>query len=505
MDLEVDFEARHRRVRRPRGVGAVLSAADRLRSHARRRPAAAGREFEERVLARRREYAILRVDRADLSKNVLRGFTAFDIFLEQHPEFAERITFTAQLMPSRTDVPEYAEYLEKIEALVAVVNHRHGTPDWMPIDLKLRDDLDEAVASYKHYDVMMVNAMFDGMNLVAKEGPLVNERHGVSILSENTGAHEELGEFALSVNPFDVQELADALYSALMMSPEARERRANGLKQIVTSRDPGDWIDEQIADIRAKAGTSLALRPRLAPPPRTPNSRPPRARGARRSPPRAPSRAAVRRVLASPPVARGRHRLRLAASPLRPGRAPLARAPRRAPPSRAGPRFARLSASPRPPRPRFGRDPASRASPLAARFSASSRLPTATAPCAHCAFLRFFASLLAAPYSCSCRSFPGASGGGDSVGLRLARAAGEVCRAGAGAGPDTSGQATTVNRVVTTATDAGDVAHRMRREKVASHASGRVSARAFAHVATIGPQWLADSTSTTSRFFWTRP
>ena len=91
-------------------------------------------------------------------------------------------------MPSRTDAPEYAEYLERIEALVAVVNHRHGTPDWMPINLKLRDDLEEAVASYKHYDVMMVNAMFDGMNLVAKEGPLVNERDGVSILSENTGA-----------------------------------------------------------------------------------------------------------------------------------------------------------------------------------------------------------------------------------------------------------------------------------------------------------------------------
>jgi trehalose 6-phosphate synthase len=209
-------------------------------------------EFEEKLLRRRREYSILRVDRADLSKNVLRGFTGFDIFLEQHPEFAERITFTAQLMPSRTDVPEYAEYLEKIEALVAVVNHRHGTTDWMPIDLKLRDDLDEAVASYKHYDVMMVNAMFDGMNLVAKEGPLVNERDGVSILSENTGAHEELGEYALSVNPFDVQELADAIYSALTMSPESRARRASGLKAIVTTRDPGDWIDEQIADIREK-------------------------------------------------------------------------------------------------------------------------------------------------------------------------------------------------------------------------------------------------------------
>ena len=211
------------------------------------------REFEDELLRRRREYSILRVDRADLSKNVLRGFTAFDIFLEQHPEYHERITFTAQLMPSRTDVPEYAEYLEKIEALVAVVNHRHGTTDWMPIDLKLRDDLDEAVASYKHYDVMMVNAMFDGMNLVAKEGPLVNERDGVSILSENTGAHEELGEFALSVNPFDVQELADAIYAALTMSPEGRARRARGLKEIVTSRDPGDWIDDQIADIRKKA------------------------------------------------------------------------------------------------------------------------------------------------------------------------------------------------------------------------------------------------------------
>jgi len=211
------------------------------------------KDFEERLLARRREFSILRVDRADLSKNVLRGFTAFDIFLEQHPEFHERITFTAQLMPSRTDVPEYAEYLERIEALVAVVNHRHGTPDWMPINLKLRDDLEEAVASYKHYDVMMVNAMFDGMNLVAKEGPLVNERNGVSILSENTGAHEELGEYALSVNPFDVQELADSIHAALTMEAGERARRLKGLKEIVTSRDPGHWIDDQIADIREKA------------------------------------------------------------------------------------------------------------------------------------------------------------------------------------------------------------------------------------------------------------
>jgi len=102
----------------------------------------------------------------------------------------EQVTFIAHMMPSRQDVPEYVEYLERIEALVAVVNHRHGTTDWMPIDLKLRENLDEAIAAYKHYDLLMVNAMFDGMNLVAKEGPMVNERAGVSILSENTGAHD---------------------------------------------------------------------------------------------------------------------------------------------------------------------------------------------------------------------------------------------------------------------------------------------------------------------------
>ena len=209
-------------------------------------------DFERELLRRRRDDLILRVDRADLSKNVLRGFAAFDVFLDQHPEFRERVTFIAQLMPSRTDVPEYAEYLERIEAIVAVVNHRHGTPDWMPIQLKIRDDLEEAVAAYKHYDVLMVNAMFDGMNLVAKEGPMVNERAGVSILSENTGAHEELGEYALSVNPFDIQQLADTIHAALTMPAEEREQRLAGLRSVVTARNPGDWIDEQLADIRRK-------------------------------------------------------------------------------------------------------------------------------------------------------------------------------------------------------------------------------------------------------------
>jgi trehalose 6-phosphate synthase len=258
MDLEVDFargvvnfEGREVWVR---AYPLPIDAAATLRVAASERTL----EFEEELLARRRKHLILRVDRADLSKNVLRGFSAFDLFLEQHPEFQEQVTFIAQLMPSRMDVPEYAEYLERIEALVAVVNHRHGTPDWMPIQLKLRDDLEEAVSAYKHYDVLLVNAMFDGMNLVAKEGPLVNEHAGVSILSENTGAHEELGEFALSVNPFDIQETADSIHAALTMRDAERRRRMEGLKRIVTLRDPGDWIDDQLEDIRKKAGGGQA-------------------------------------------------------------------------------------------------------------------------------------------------------------------------------------------------------------------------------------------------------
>ncbi len=209
-------------------------------------------EYEREVLRRRREHLIIRVDRADLSKNVLRGFTAFDTFLQQHPEFREKVTFVAHLQPSRQDVPEYAEYLERIEALVAVVNHRHGTTDWMPIDLRIYENFPDAVARYKHFDLLMVNSIFDGMNLVAKEAPAVNTRDGVVMLSENTGAYEELGECALTVNPFDIQEQADTIYRALTMDAEERRLRADRLREIVRDRDPDVWITEQLDDIAVK-------------------------------------------------------------------------------------------------------------------------------------------------------------------------------------------------------------------------------------------------------------
>jgi trehalose 6-phosphate synthase len=206
-------------------------------------------EAEREVLERRRKHLIIRVDRADLSKNVLRGFTAFDTFLSQHPEFREEVTFVAHLQPSRQDVPEYAEYLERIEALVAVVNQRHGTTDWMPIDLRIYENFHDAVARYKHFDLLMVNSLFDGMNLVAKEAPAVNTRDGVLMLSENTGSHQELWDFVISVNPFDIQEQADAIHRALTMPPEQKRAWSEGLKEIIFSRNPGDWVDDQLEDI----------------------------------------------------------------------------------------------------------------------------------------------------------------------------------------------------------------------------------------------------------------
>jgi len=249
LEAEVDYvnrEVRHARGRTLCRAYPLSIDAQRLQRAADSPEVAAA---EREVLERRRKHLIIRVDRADLSKNVLRGFTAFDTFLEQHPEFREEVTFIAHLQPSRQDVPEYAEYLERIEALVAVVNHRHGTTDWMPIDLRIYENFHDAVARYKHFDLLMVNAIFDGMNLVAKEAPAVNTRDGVLMLSENTGSHEELGDCALSVNPFDIQEQADAIYRALTMSGEERAARAERLKEIIFSRNPGDWVDSQLADI----------------------------------------------------------------------------------------------------------------------------------------------------------------------------------------------------------------------------------------------------------------
>jgi trehalose 6-phosphate synthase len=157
---------------------------------------------------------ILRVDRTDPSKNIVRGFEAFETLLVDHPELLGRVTFLAILQPSRQDVPEYADYLAEIGAVAARINASYVHEGHEPIDLRLQEDLPLAVAAYSMCDVLMVNALADGMNLVAKEAVVVNTRDGVLALSENTGAHQELGAFAVTLHPFDIQQQADALYQA---------------------------------------------------------------------------------------------------------------------------------------------------------------------------------------------------------------------------------------------------------------------------------------------------
>jgi trehalose 6-phosphate synthase len=207
-------------------------------------------DHERRLAERRREHLVLRVDRADPSKNILRGFRAFDTLLDDHPELAERITFLALVQPSREDVEQYVDYLERIRQLVDDVNAKHGTADWQPIKLSLEGDFDEVVAAYKLFDVLVVNPISDGMNLVAKEAALVNQCDGVLALSENAGAHEELGEFAVTLYPFDVQQQADAICAALTMDADERRARLAAAAATVRQNDVAKWLRDQLSDIR---------------------------------------------------------------------------------------------------------------------------------------------------------------------------------------------------------------------------------------------------------------
>jgi len=204
---------------------------------------------EREIVGRRPEFLVLRVDRTDPSKNVVRGFRAFELYLDEHPEMHGRVTMLALLDPSRQDIPEYAEYLGAIQRTARVVNDRFQQGGWTPIDLQIRDDFPQAVAAYKQFDVLLVNAIYDGLNLVAKEAPLVNERDGVLILSENAGVHEELGEWALSVNPFDISGQAEAIHVALQLSVEERRARLEAIRAQVREHDLGAWIAAQLVDL----------------------------------------------------------------------------------------------------------------------------------------------------------------------------------------------------------------------------------------------------------------
>jgi trehalose 6-phosphate synthase len=217
---------------------------------------------EAEIREARPEKLIVRVDRTDPSKNIVRGFRAFELYLEAHPEMHGRVGMLVCLDPSRQDIPEYSEYIGAIQRAARAVNDRFRQDDWLPVDLQIGDDFPQAIAAYKQFDVLLVNAIFDGMNLVAKEAPLVNERNGVLVLSENTGAHEELGRWAITVNPFDVAGQAEALHEALTLPLDERRARLEAIKRQVREHDIAAWIETQLDDLEAAAsrsGTRLSV------------------------------------------------------------------------------------------------------------------------------------------------------------------------------------------------------------------------------------------------------
>ncbi len=210
--------------------------------------AAALADLEARVGDRA---VVARVDRIELSKNLLRGFLAFEELLREHADWVGRVVFAAAVYPSREGLPEYLSYRQEADGLVRRINETWGTDTWTPILWDVGDDYPRSVAVLRRADVLLVNPVRDGLNLVAKEGVLANERDAVLALSREAGAWEELAGLALEVHPFDVTGTAEVLHTALSLTPDERRTRFAALRERVASRTPADWWADQLAAAEA--------------------------------------------------------------------------------------------------------------------------------------------------------------------------------------------------------------------------------------------------------------
>ncbi len=192
---------------------------------------------------------ILRIDRIEPSKNIVRGFLAFDELLELHPEYRGKVQFLALMVPSRMEVEEYQNYLNVLMGAAGQVNAKYGDSTWEPVRVVVGENYPRAVAALQLYDVLLVNSIADGMNLVAKEGPVVNQQHGVLVLSERTGARQQLETGALVIPPLDVSATAMALHQALIMPTEERKERAERLSSLIEREDIVDWLCRQLEEV----------------------------------------------------------------------------------------------------------------------------------------------------------------------------------------------------------------------------------------------------------------
>ena len=206
---------------------------------------------------------VLRVDRVELSKNIVRGMLAFEELLLAYPQWRDEVVHVALVYPSRQGLADYLAYGAEVTHTAERINHAWGTATWTPVVLHMEDDRPRSLASLTIFDVLLVNPVRDGLNLVAKEGSLLNGGEGVLVLSHEAGAWEELSEAALGVNPFDVAGTADALHRALSMDPVERRSRAERLRSQVLGRTAADWLEDQLA-ARGAASQSLTAAARAS-------------------------------------------------------------------------------------------------------------------------------------------------------------------------------------------------------------------------------------------------
>ncbi|MET7498686.1 alpha,alpha-trehalose-phosphate synthase (UDP-forming) [Streptomyces microflavus] len=212
-------------------------------------------DVDERMAALREQVGegrktIVRVDRTELSKNIVRGLHAYRTLLETHPEWRERVVHVAFAYPSRQDLAVYRDYTAAVQTLATEINGAYGTENWTPVLLHVNDDFARSLAAYRLADVALVNPIRDGMNLVAKEVPVVSDHGCALVLSREAGAYEELGEDAIVVNPYDVVGTAEALHEALSMSAEERTGRTKRLAEAATALPPQQWFLDQLEALR---------------------------------------------------------------------------------------------------------------------------------------------------------------------------------------------------------------------------------------------------------------
>jgi trehalose 6-phosphate synthase len=189
---------------------------------------------------------IVRVDRTELSKNIVRGLDAYRELLAARPEWRGKVTHLAFAYPSRSALAEYRAYTERVHELAGQINAEFGTPDWQPLILEVKDDYPRSLAASRLADVLLVNPIRDGMNLVAEEGPILSERGCALVLSREAGAAALIGDDALLVNPYDVTATADALHTGLAMPAFERRRRSAAIAAAAEAHAPQRWLSDQL-------------------------------------------------------------------------------------------------------------------------------------------------------------------------------------------------------------------------------------------------------------------